>query len=60
MSNTMVVNGEFADAWDKGYSDGYDGLGFKSPFPVGSEDDEDYADGWSSGRMDYEKMYPDD
>ena len=50
---------EFEDAYDKGYSDGYDGKGYNSPFPVGSDQDDEYEDGYSSGRLDYNKMNQD-
>lgn len=61
MNNTFVmVDGELGDAWDKGFSDGYDGKGFNSPFPVGSNEDDEYQDGYSSGRSDYEKLNPDE
>jgi hypothetical protein len=50
---------EFQDAYDQGYSDGYDGRGYNSPFPVGSNEDDEYEDGYGSGRLDFNKMDPD-
>ena len=44
------------DRYDQGYSDGYDGKGYNSPFKIGSNEDDEYEDGYSSGRLDYIKM----
>ena len=55
----VAEGSEFEGAYDKGYSDGYDGKGYNSPFPVGSDQDDEYEDGYSSGRLDYDKMNQD-
>jgi len=55
----VAEGSEFEDAYDKGYRDGYDGKGYNSPFPVGSDQDDEYEDGYSSGRLDYNKMNQD-
>jgi len=61
MSNTFVmVSGELGDAYDLGFSDGYDGRGYNSPFPVGSNEDDEYEDGYSSGRLDFSKRLNDE
>ena len=61
MSDTiLMVNGEFVDAYDKGFSDGYDGKNYNNPFPVGSNQFDEYDEGHMEGRTDYLKMNPDD
>jgi hypothetical protein len=55
-----MVNGEFVDAYDKGFSDGYDGNNYNNPFPVGSNQFDEYDEGHMEGRTDYLKMNPDD
>ena len=47
---------EFQDAYDRGYSDGHDGKGYNSPFAIGSNEDDEYEDGYGNGRLDYNKM----
>jgi hypothetical protein len=60
MNNTFVmVDGEFGDAWDKGFSDGYDGKNYNNPFPVGSNQFDEYDEGHMEGRADFLKLNPD-
>jgi hypothetical protein len=61
MSDTiLMVNGEFVDAYDKGFSDGYDGKNYNNPFPVGSNQFDEYDEGHMEGRADFSKRLNDE
>jgi hypothetical protein len=55
-----MVNGEFVDAYDKGFSDGYDGKNYNNPFPVGSNQFDEYDEGHMEGRADFSKRLNDE
>jgi hypothetical protein len=61
MSNTFVMVGdEFGDAYDLGFSDGFDGKNYNNPFPVGSNQFDEYDEGHLEGHTDYRKRLNDE
>ena len=61
MTDTFVMVGnEFGDAYDLGFSHGFNGESYNNPFPVGSNQFDEYDDGHLEGRTDYLKMNPEE
>lgn len=51
-----VAESSERDVYKKAYMDGYNGKSFNSPYKPGSDEDDEYDEGWHDGRLDYEKQ----
>jgi hypothetical protein len=51
-----VAEGSERSIYKQAYMDGYNGKSFNSPYKPGSDEDDEYDEGWHDGRLDYEKQ----